>query len=93
MKTNPWLKLAEISLVGMIVSFLILMGIQQYNQNHYHTMLMNGYQVNVPYVKGYQMNGFGYVPVFQNWQGGWGFIDISDVPYRNINGTAYTKGL
>lgn len=42
MHSNSWFKLAGVSLAGMIISFAILWGTQQMNQNQYY----NGYNSN-----------------------------------------------
>jgi hypothetical protein len=50
MRNNPWFKLAGVSLAGMVISFVILWGIQQVNQYKYY----NGYNTNGTM----QMNGY-----------------------------------
>ncbi|MEW9122344.1 MAG: hypothetical protein AB2421_06475 [Thermotaleaceae bacterium] len=92
MKTNVGFKLAAVSLVGMIISFLILWGFQQYNQyqynNYMNQMQMNGYQMN-----GYQINGYGNMPIYQNsmnMQGEWNYQ--GNMPGMNMSGTPYIQG-
>lgn len=43
MNNNPWLKLAAVSFAGIIISFVILLGIQQFsNYQYYSNTAMNG---------------------------------------------------
>lgn len=100
MRLNSWFKLAAVSLAGMIVSFLILWGLQQYNQYQYYNnmngMQMNGYsnmQGNSGYMPGVNMQGgwnmqgnSGYMPGV-NMQGGWNMQGNSGyMPNMNTQG-------
>jgi hypothetical protein len=45
MNNNSWFKLAAVSLTGIVISFAILWGIQQFNQSRYYKGYNNGYNM------------------------------------------------
>lgn len=71
MKSNPWLKLAILSLAGLVLSSGILWGINNFNRyNSYFSMNMNGY--NMP---AYGMS----------MQGGMYMNNVGNTPMNGIN--------
>jgi hypothetical protein len=58
MITNSWFKLATVALAGLVLSFILLWGIQQFNQYKYY----NGYGSTGTI----QMNGYGNMQMNQN---------------------------
>lgn len=95
MKMNSWFKLAAVSFVAMVISFIILWGYQQYNLSRYYNNNMNGMQMNgygnmqgkSGYMPGMNMQGNnGYMPGM-NMQGGWNMQGNSGyMPGSNMNG-------
>ena len=55
MMTNSWFKLAAVSLAGIVLSFILLWGIQQFNQYQYYNN-MNNIQMNGTNMQGGNMN-------------------------------------
>lgn len=103
MKMNSWFKLAAVSLAGMVISFIVLWGYQQYIQTQYYNnmngMQMNGYgtmQGNSGYMPNMNMQGgwnmqgnSGNMPNM-NMQGGWNMQ--GNMPGYNMNGNMYMPG-
>ncbi len=62
MSQNPWVKLAAVSLVAIVVAFVLLWGISQFNYNNGYNGMNTGY--------GYNRNGnmqMQGMPQGQNW--------------------------
>lgn len=60
MAKNPWFKLAAVSLAGIVISFAVLWGIQQFSSYRYY----NGYQA-----QGYMNTQNGYYNGYYNANG------------------------
>lgn len=67
MKSNPWLKLAILSLAGLVLSSSLLWGINNFNTyNSYSSTNMNGYNMpayGMSMQGGINMNSVGNTPM------------------------------
>ena len=72
---NPWIKLAIVSVVGIVLIYAVLWGINVFNNNYYNGNMNMGY--------GYQMNGMQMGP--QNGMRGYDYQNGMNMQ-GNMNG-------
>lgn len=92
MRTNSWFKLATVALTGLVLSFVLLWGIQEFNQYKYYngynstgTMQMNGYGNMNMNQNGINIQGNMNMQGSSNMQGGMGMgMDMMNMGMDNM---------
>ncbi len=83
MERNPWLKLAAVALIGILISFGILWGINEFNKNYYYGGMNTGYGYNMNRMSNndmYYMNTNG-----MNMQGNMNMNGMAMMPMNGMN--------
>ncbi|MBB6215460.1 hypothetical protein HNQ80_001549 [Anaerosolibacter carboniphilus] len=78
---NPWVKLAVVSLLGIVVSFGVLWGVNEFTRYN-NAQAMYGYNMNMAPMNNMSMNMQGNM----NMQGG-----MNMMPMDNMNGMGMMK--